>query len=320
MGLYELLGYRRRWQVLSGLRRTYRSSLAPVVIGGCGGSGTTLLRACLDAHPEIACGPESTVFLRRVSSQVTLAQRLGMPADLIDDLLRGYPSQAQFIEAFGRAVLQQGGKGVWADKTPENIGRIAFVFRHFPGARFVHVVRDGRDVACSIRHSSWMKLPTALRGAPEGLRRAACYWASRIRAGLAYRSDPRYTEVRYEDLVREPERTLRHLLNFLEVQWSDAVLDRGEVGQELNVSERRGLARATGPIYLTSVGRWQTECTASEASLLQSELASELATLGYLSGRAMPRLQLVPAGLRAAEAETARQRVAADSARSAAGD
>ena len=293
MGLYELLGYRRRWQLLALLQRPSPSSIAPIVIGGCGGSGTTLLRASLDAHPEITCGPESTVFLSRISSQVTIARRLGMPADQVDDLLRDSRSQAQFIEAFARARLQQSGKAIWADKTPENVRRLPFIFRHFPGARFIHVVRDGRDVACALRHSPWMKLPAAVRRTPEGLRRSARYWVSRVAAGLRHRADPRYMELRYEDLVRDPERTLRRLLEFLEVPWSAKVLDRSRAGLGLVAEEAQAMARAAGPLYHSAIGRWQMDCTAAEMDLLQTELATHLVQLGYLPGCRAPQLQLV---------------------------
>jgi hypothetical protein len=77
----------------------YVSESEPVIIGGCGRSGTTLLSAMIDAHPLFFCGPESR----------------------------------------------------WSEKTPGNVRVLDRIFEYFPRARFIHVIRDGRDVVCSTR-------------------------------------------------------------------------------------------------------------------------------------------------------------------------
>ena len=75
------------------------------------------------------------------------------------------------------------------------------------------------------------------------------YWVGRVAAGQKFRRDPQYIEVRYEHLVREPERTMRELISFLTVDWSDNVL-RTESDAE---------RREAGPIYTSAVGRWRAE-------------------------------------------------------------
>jgi hypothetical protein len=220
----------------------------------------------LDRHPAITCGPESTVFLRRVSSPADIASRYGYRADEIEAWQRCSRSQADFIDLFQSACLRRTHKPVWADKTPENVMRFDFVRRHFPRARLVHVIRDGRDVACSLRSQPWMKKP---RGGVDMLAYCFDYWAERVAAGRKFRDDPQYMEIRYEDLVREPETTMRELISFLRVDWSDNVL-RTESDAE---------RREAGPIYTTAVGRWRAELGQAERCRLEKHAI--LAGLGY---------------------------------------
>src|SRR4051794_8815311 len=182
MHLAKWLGYRRRWQLLSLFLPRAVSQSAPILIGGCHRSGTTLLRVLLGRHPEIASGPESTVFLKRISSATEIGGLFGMDPVRIEQWQRESRTQVEFIERFQAAVLAAAGKSIWAEKTPGNVVRFDFVRRHFPNARFVHIIRDGRDVVCSFREQRWPK-PCGRRSSLEELRRSAEYWAHHVAAG-----------------------------------------------------------------------------------------------------------------------------------------
>ena len=264
-----LLGRRRRWRLLEAVRPDFKCDAPIIVIGGCGSSGTTLLRRMLDRHPEIDCGPESTVLLDRLMPVEELAGRFGLPAGEVEDWQRHAGSQAEFVARFLAARLAQNGKRIWADKTPENIGRFDFVLRHFPSARLVHVIRDGRDVAASLRRQPWMKLRD--RSGPAALARCGAYWAERVAAGSRLRGHPRYVEIRYEDLVRRPEATLRGLLEFLGLDWSDRLLR----------AETAAAEAAAGPIFASSIGRWRHELSPAEAAALKPVCGPLLRELGY---------------------------------------
>lgn len=267
--LLEFLGYRRRWQILGQLGAPYVSETAPVVIGGCGSSGTTLLRRMLDRHPAISCGPESTVFLERMTGVHELGPRMGIAPEEIAEWQRASRSQAEFIDRFQAACLARAGKTVWADKTPENVRRFSFARRHFPRAWLVHVIRDGRDVACSLRRQPWMK--SRHREASDAVARCAAYWVDRVTVGRAMRSDPRYVKIRYEDLVADPAAALRRLLEFLGLDWSDRLLH----------AERATDDPAAGPAFTTSVGRWRRDLTEREIETIDGIAGPLLAELGY---------------------------------------
>jgi PAS domain S-box-containing protein len=253
--------------------------IAPIVIGGCGSSGTTLLRQMLDRHPAIFCGPESTLFLRRTTSDADLAERFGFAEAQVRRWRTESRSKLEFIERFQAACLARSGKAVWAEKTPENIRQFPDIARRFPRARLVHVIRDGRDVACSLRRAEWMKLEKitggAPRNSPEVLETCIRYWAERVAFGRSLAGSPRYHEIRYEDLVADPERALRDLMAFAGLAWDPRMLQADEACP----------TRDGRPIYGASAGRWRREFSAGEAEIVERHAGPLLAKLGYETAR-----------------------------------
>jgi uncharacterized membrane protein YkvA (DUF1232 family) len=247
---FSLAGYRLWWLARAPLSRRRSALRGLVVIGGAPRSGTTLLRSILGRHPAIVSGPETTVFLRRISSPADLSERLGFPAGEIESWQISSRSQLEFIETCARAVLNQSGKRVWAEKTPHNVLRFGYVRRHFPHAKLVHIVRDGRDVVCSLRQEPFSKTETTAPDSAGAARLCARQWRSHVVAGLRFRGDPAYFELRYEDLVRAPEPVLRDLMAFLELPWDDALLATGSDAAE---------PKASGRIFSASIGRWRRD-------------------------------------------------------------
>lgn len=280
ISLYDALGYRRRWQVLSLVHPPYVSASAPLVVGGCPRSGTTLTQALLGAHPEVDAGPESTVFLRRITRPAEIDRRFGFADGFVEQLQRESRSQAEFVDLFQRACLARSGRSVWAEKTPWNVLRLDFIWAHFPKARFIHVVRDGRDVLCSLRRKTAVKVGTVDRWSLKGVRACADYWAEHVAAGLRRRGDARYLEVLYRDLVREPEATLRRILQFAGLDWDPAILDSQGMRAALSRVGHADPLHADRLIHDESVARWEDEFTWEELDLFQRRAAWVLAQLG----------------------------------------
>ena len=282
------------------------SPIAPVVIGGCGSSGTTLLRKMLDRHPEVSCGDESTVFLKRMSSAGDIAQRYGFEPAQVEAWRRESCTRAEFIERFQAACLARSGKRVWAEKTPENIRAFPWAARQFPQARLVHVIRDGRDVACSLRQAAWMPLEKmtggAARSSPEALDACVRYWAERARFGRALRDRPGYFEIRYEDLVYDPRAAMGGLLRFLGLDWDERVLQ----------ASASSTAREEGPVTAASIGRWRREFGAREAAVVEDRVGPLLRELGYAAspgwGAQLPRIAPPPPAARAGAGKPGRAR------------
>ncbi|MGH2748851.1 MAG: sulfotransferase family protein [Actinomycetota bacterium] len=210
----------------------------PFFIVGSARSGTTLLRLMLNAHAAVAVPPESrfVVELYEGRDEVEvddLLARLGrhrlfqnwsLDLDAVREQLpeRGRAPFVECIEAAYRAYAKARGKSRWGDKTPRYVEHIPLIARLWPDARFVHMIRDGRDVALS-----YGDLPFG----PKTVARAARLWSDRVAAGRRAGNDlgtTRYTEVRYEELTTDIDAGARALCEFLDLEFDPGMLDYTE--------------------------------------------------------------------------------------------
>jgi len=273
----------RKW------RSRHVSTQSPIIIGGCPRSGTTLTRVILDAHPNIACGPESSLLAGRFSRD-ELLNRFEFSVAELAQLRSAATDHAHFIELFFTRFAVRQGKMRWAEKTPANVRHLAYVFRIFPNAKFVHVVRDGRDVVCSLRtHPKYrsvdgQRVPTKIR---RPLRACIQHWLRDTAAGLAWRGHPNYLELRYEDLVENPKPTLDRLCKFIGESCRPELLDYYQrQGQHSNPHHFCGIANVLQPISAKAIGRWREELTDSELRLFYRLAARRLSELDYRIERA----------------------------------
>jgi len=260
-------------------------AFAPIVLGGCGRSGTTLLRMMLDSHRRICCGPESSLFRRRAIDADWLADRFGFDRDEVGAIVDAARSRPAFIEAFAGLCMHKAGKARWAEKTPRNIGRIGEIFRCFPAARFVHVLRDGRDVACSLRTHPRHKVVDG-RLVPTGTWRpiAGCArrWVRDIEGSRRWWGDPRFHTVRYEDLALDPRPVLERLLAFLGEDWDEGMLAHASADSPFRDATRFAQnPEALGAVNATSIGRWQRDLDARDRRVFKRVAGSLLVELGY---------------------------------------
>lgn len=262
---------------------------APIFVGGAGRSGTTLLRVILDSHPNIACGPELKVtpplcrlwYDFQTAYQAPLREYLLTPADLNHIF-------AQVLAALLEKYRQQSGKPRVAEKSPNNV----FYFEHlhylFPDSPLVHVIRDGRDVVCSLLTMNWLHPKSGERLAyTRDARKAAEYWVSAIRAGRAGQQKPslreRYLEVRYEDIVQQPEPTLQKLFAFVGESWDPRVLRFHE--QKRNLAGESSAAQVSRELYTSAIGRWQGDLQPSDQQAVKEVAGDLLIELGYAQNR-----------------------------------
>ena len=244
---------------------------SPIFIGGLQRSGTSLMRRLLDSHPRIACARESPLFYENRLERIYTELRTIWPTllnphyvfdpHMVDQVMAGLIHQAVLIP-----YCQKRGKPRWANKTPETILFIDTLLALFPAAQFIHMIRDPRDALCSVRKKycsgkgAKYYRPIWATGKPG---ETAEEWCRRINCGLAWREQPdRYREVRYEELVTQPEATLRPLFAFLGEPWVASVLENN-------------------PIFSTSVGRWRSELSAAEVAEIEAVAGETMLALGY---------------------------------------
>lgn len=286
---------------------------APFVVG-VNRSGTTLLRMMLDAHPELTVPPE-THFVPELIEAAAAESGKPAPQKLLatitsqrewgdfglseEELLERFNafdplSAGDALRSFYEAYAERVGKPRWGDKTPIYVKSMRAIQTELPEARFVHVIRDGRDVALSIRDRATKEHP---------IDRIAERWVRRItRARAQAKRLDHYKEVRYEALILDTEPTLREVCDFLELPWDDAVLDYHErsaerleemkrelpdQGKRTTLSvERRMMthARTTEKPDPRRVSRWRESMDRAERELFESIAGELLAELGYATG------------------------------------
>jgi len=262
--------------------RGYVSGDRPIVVGGCGRSGTTLLRTILNAHRDIACSQESGVFtsLSKINFD-NISNSLALGRAEVVRIYRRSACRVEFIERLYRAYLERVGKLRWAEKDPNAVKAIGRIFAGFPDGRFIHIIRDGRDVACSLRTHPKYRVVDGARVPVRSwnpIEQCIQRWMTDVGAGLEWRGDPRYMEVRYEELIARPGETMRAVLGFIGENWDDSIL-RSYTSADVPITHpeiARGLSRA-------AVGRWRQDLTGSDRACFKRLANDLLVELGYAS-------------------------------------
>jgi hypothetical protein len=224
----------------------------------------------------------------------------GIDIEELRSLFRESESQAAMIDAFAARYRALRRKPRWSEKTPMNVRHFGWVLEHFPNVRLVHMIRDGRDVVCSAAEHPdrrWVDGRWVWTLHPRPLEDIAKWWVRDTGAGMRFRGHPAYHEVRYEDLVADPVSTTRRLCDFLGEPFDPTMLESeglppsGEqssepppVTPEPPAPEHVATlvdARDRGPVFRSSVGRWQRDLPADRLPRIMGILRSRLVELGY---------------------------------------
>jgi hypothetical protein len=278
-------------------------------IVGCARSGTTLLQRVVEAHPQIAMLPEINWITDHFrdkkwlgpGGRVTAAQvaRLSehyrfreceFRREEFEDLLRpeGSVPYGTFLERLFALHARKTGKPLVGNKTPEYVRRLRTLHRLWPGAKFVHLIRDGRDVCLSVRkwnhasrsagrYSTWADDPVAT---------TALWWARKVRLGREggqRLGEGHYHEMRYEALVDRAAEECTRLCAFLGVPYDERVL-RFHEGRTRMVP---GLDAKESWLPITPGLRdWRSQMPAADVERFEAVAGDLLNQLGY--ARAFP--------------------------------
>lgn len=212
----------------------------PVFVVGMNGSGTSMMLDSLGWHPKLYALPYETLMMPHIIRQ---AYRFGNLDDDQNFIAYGRYAIAQipalerimrelkpelpkywlalprtiagvFDGIFGSLAAAHN-KQRWCEKTPDHVQHIEMLATIFSRAKFIHMIRDGREVACSINRRQhrqpeliiyrWKKLVAMGRAAGEKL-------------------DGRYLEVQYEDLTQNAREEMGKVCDFLRLEFSEEIL------------------------------------------------------------------------------------------------
>ncbi len=252
-------------------------------------SGTTLLSFLLGNHPDVFVGKNSvtlrlltciknyhqTLPWRGTESKENLLAWLirndyrGRLAQLLDhENLAKYPNIRSLVMASLQQELEANGAKVWGDKAPNLQHFIPDLLQLLPQAKIVHVVRDGRAVAHSIRARAYGNLELSAQTWVDG--NVVGIWNQ----GLLGKEN--YHLVHYEDLVREPEKTTRELCEFLNLPFRPEMLDLSQ--NELTGGDSSYVGKAFDP---SKINRYRELLTDKEVRMIERIQGPTLRELGY---------------------------------------
>jgi glycosyltransferase involved in cell wall biosynthesis len=267
-------------------RETSTGNDSPIFVGGAQRSGTTLMRVMLDSHPRICCGAELKILPVVAEHYKFLAGRSRQVMESYGNTLPDVQRSCRaFVEGIVENFRRAEGKPRWAEKTPQNVLYMELLGEIFPDATFIHMLRDGRDVACSLLTMDWIDNKTGRKfDFVETMTGAARYWRDTVEKARQQAAHPSLTgrvlEVRYEALVTDSAETMRQVLEFLGEEWDDAVLSH-------HTKDRRGeptepsTEQVSKPMTQTALSRWQRDMTELDKAAFKAEAGALLTELGY---------------------------------------
>jgi hypothetical protein len=270
----------------------------PIFIGGCPRSGTTLLRTMLNTHPDIAIPRETRIVpyvwdnrsrwrdlddvavreqLVGVIGEVewTRADRFETPMDELNKrLMAAPPTLGSILGTCFVLYAEATGKRRWGDKRPMYARYLDAVFSLFPDAQYINVVRDPRGSIASMRKIGWYdgRVAPALDLCLRSLH-AVDPWRK------ALRSD-QYFDLRYEDLVVDPEQALTRLAAFLKLS-PESVSVMLTYHEHVDETSTRYHPHLTEPINDEQVSTWRDDLDDGEINFIEQETAHYLDQFGY---------------------------------------
>ena len=252
---------------------------SPLILYGAPRSGTTYLQQLLNHHSAIHLTPETRLFVwaHRSLVELTADERalLAEQQPFIDHLRKWYPEMIRaFYDTLGKPTTR-----FWGDKNPHYTDSAAYlrtIVDLFPGARFIHIIRDGRDVVTSLYKKGWVTFQTA-----------HWLWTHNTDIGAVFgqaQPDGHYLELRYEDLIEDDVKAATRILDFLGLRMESKLRSFCEAQKQ----ERVPFSDPTRDL-IAGGGRsmWATTFGLKERRQSLELLGPQLVKYGYETGAAL---------------------------------
>jgi len=271
----------------------------PIFVVGVDRSGTTLLALMLDSHSQIAIPYESHFipfyykYIEKFGDLAIESNRI----NLINKMLREpyvvrwdkkitiedfdidkCISFEDAVEQLYRAYAERFGKKIWGDKTPSYISELDILNKMFPNSKFIHIMRDGRDVALSIVKQWWgaNDFMTALRTWREKI-----YWARKM---LQMLPEERYTEIKFEDLIVNSEEQLIKIMDFLGLGFEKGMLDYTSKARKVGSALTGHHVHLNELPSMSQIYKWVNNLSKADQAVAYEIAGEVLVEMGYAPG------------------------------------
>ncbi len=251
-----------------------------IFVVGNSRSGTSMMAKILNNHPNIYTFEELHFFEELISSDelfsvISFEKAKVLYANLLSLVYKGYLSkrkaQLYFSEAekclkeldqftpasiykhFLFYITKKNGKQIPCEQTPRNLFYLKEIFKIFPNAKVINMMRDPRDVLLS-QKNKWRLRFIGYKNHPlsESIRSFVNYnpiiisklWNSAIREYEQFKNDERLINIKFENLISNPEMTLKKICDFLEIKMHEKMLDIPVIGSSFkNSVNKKGILK-----------------------------------------------------------------------------
>lgn len=273
---------------------------SPIFIVGAARSGTTLLQYMLRSHPNISLPTAESHFfipfykkrndfddLKKEQNILQLLNEIYQSRQsFFDNDVHGIKFDAkklahsfhqqklftvpQIISGIFQSNAHAEGKKRWGDKTPYYILHLETIIEMFPDAQIIHLIRDGRDCALSMLERKWdLQIFNTYH--------AAYTWNRYVTAGKYFgqKHPESYVEIRYEDILNQPELSIKKLCDFLNIEFNHSVI---------NFKKSDGSGKTTlltKPLQKDNQAKWKNKMTKNQLGLFEYHARKMLTECDY---------------------------------------
>ncbi|NP_001017031.1 protein-tyrosine sulfotransferase 2 precursor [Xenopus tropicalis] len=262
----------------------YSKDMPLIFIGGVPRSGTTLMRAMLDAHPDVRCG-EETRIIPRILAMRQAWSKSGSEKMRLDEAGVTDHVMDSAVQAFILEIIAKHGEPakLLCNKDPFTLKSSVYLSKLFPNSKFLLMIRDGRASV----HSMITRKITIAGFDLNSYRDCLTKWNKAIEIMYAQCleiGERKCLPVYYEQLVLHPKQTMRSIIEFLGISWNDAVLHHEELigkpgGVSLSKTEK-STDQVMKPVNLEALIKWVGKLPADIVDDM-ARIAPMLARLGY---------------------------------------
>lgn len=284
---------------------------SPVWIIGNPRSGTSLYRIMLHAHPDVNIPPESHFFLwlepkfagwksedglenfldalyESTKFETWKLDRCWLKAFLQDNNPASFAQLIALVYiAFG--ISQKKKARFWGDKNKLWKDKLPVVRANFPETRFIHVVRDGRDVACSFKELNRKAMSSKYAPKlPEDISMIAERWKRNIRGILAFQEtsdNAHFMTLRYEDLLTSTEEVIRKSCEWLGIGFLEGQLEYYRETDKARIEPEEFFQwkeKLLSPPDISNMGKYKHELSEEEIAIFNEICSDELKHFNYL--------------------------------------